>query len=78
MPTEAAIKSIQWGEKIPLTLEINNEHKLDIIDTKCRMKLKGKARSSIDKHQLVKHFALIGCKVKCRQCRCESFTCQSL
>ena len=52
------------GEKIPVTLEINNDDKLDILDISCRVKLKGKARSSIDKHQLVKQFALKGSKVK--------------
>ena len=52
------------GEKIPLTLEIKNEDKFDILHIKCQVKLKGKARSSIDKHQLVKHFALKGSKVK--------------
>ena len=52
------------GEKIPVTLEINNDDKLDILDISCRVKLKGKARNSIDKHQLVKQFALKGSKVK--------------
>ncbi len=52
------------GEQIPLTLEIDNQDKLDILDVRCRIKLKGHAMSSIEKHQLVKHFTLKGRKVK--------------
>ena len=52
------------GKKIPVSLDINNECKHDVVETTCRVKLKGCARSNIDKHELVKYFALKGTKVK--------------
>ena len=60
LPKRAFIR----GEKIPLSLEINNGGKLDILEISCQVMLKGHVKSSIDKHEFVKHFALKGSKIK--------------